>query len=193
VLCWVKYGTDTDNAANVAESRDTGGLLNGWKLFVRPTTDDFAFLVDTSNGFGAPIGTSNPEDDVWHLLGGRWDGTTVGVIFDGSEEATASRDGTISKDVVTKLGIGTQNTTRLTGELFQFLFYTSNLTLNQIGAIFRGVNPFPIDPTNRSAFLPLWGNQDPEPDYSPNANTGSVTGAARFTPNPPVELLENYL
>ena len=73
------------------------------------------------------------------------------------------------------------------------LFPRSILSDVQLTAITHGVHPFIIDDGNIQAFYTLWGNEDPESDMTGNGFNATDNAAARFTPNPPVELLENYL
>lgn len=70
-----------------------------------------------------------------------------------------------------------------------------NVELNssEITSLSHGVSPFVIRRDQLRYYLPIYGIDSPEPTYGTVRTSGTVTNASRSVPNPPVELIENYL
>jgi len=148
------------------------GLRNSDSTTAVPLTQ-WAFTGVLQRGLGCCC--------VEHFLDGATDGT-------GTINATPN---CANLDVL--IGNRAGHGTDMVGDMGWATVWDTDITANEMNAIGRGVNPFPIEHANIQLLTPIWGNEDPEPDYSGNGNIGTVTSASRSTSNPPVELIENYL
>jgi len=140
-------------------------------------------------------GSSTIITNILHHLTLTISSTAQDMLLDGVSENTNTFSGTRQTNTaVVRIGRYRDASTRFDfdGIISCWTLWASALTSSQITALSRGVNPFPIDPTNMNANLPIWGNQSPEPDYTGKTNTGTVSGTVKAV-NPPIELLENYL
>jgi len=90
------------------------------------------------------------------------------------------------------VGIFEGDVVPIDGTIACVCIWEASLSQNEITALNNGINPFAIRPDTLQINSPLWGNESPEPNYA-NTIAGTVTEAARATPNPPFELMENYL
>jgi len=111
---------------------------------------------------------------------------------DGVSEATATSSWTAAAEVL-NFGGKTGGSDCFNGKLGEFVVWSVGLTDNQIVALFHGVNPFGIQPDKLFVYIPTFGNESPEPDYSGTGKTGTVLEAVKASSHPPVELIENYL
>lgn len=64
------------------------------------------------------------------------------------------------------------------GRLAMFMWWNSFLSLDEIKMAMYGMRQ-KVQPSNLKMFLPMWGNQSPEPDWSGNNRHGTVVGALR--------------
>ena len=79
------------------------------------------------------------------------------------------------------------------GDAAEFACWNVALSDNEMTALGSGVNPFAIRYNDMIIYVPIYGNDDPEPDLSGNNVDLAVTGTTPKIAHPPVELLENYL
>lgn len=79
------------------------------------------------------------------------------------------------------------------GDIFCGCIWNTVLSSAEIQALANGVNPFVIRNSNLVWFSPLWGNEDPEPEYITPANAGVLTNSPPKSTNPPMQLLSRYL
>jgi len=106
--------------------------------------------------------------------------TPIGTIDSGADSA--------------KIGSGPNNSQEFNGQLAHFAVWSVELSAEEHLAMAHGVLPFAIRHDNLEIYWPVWGNQDPEPDWSSTQAVGTINNdPARSTPNPATELLENYL
>ncbi len=64
------------------------------------------------------------------------------------------------------------------GKLAMFMWWNYFLSLDEIKMAMYGMRQ-KVQPANLKMFLPMWGNQSPEPDWSGNNRHGTVVGAIR--------------
>jgi len=119
------------------------------------------------------------------------------AYFDGIEESQGdalTMSGTITNNVDMRYANSSQGSLDLDGELFYVCICDSECTAQQVLSMSKGIPPIIAIPfASIKAFTPLWGNQDPEPDWSGNGNTGALIGTPTKVANPPAEHIENYL
>jgi len=152
---------------------------------------------DNYGGSGRGINdNANFNDDIWTMITLRWE-----TVLADSTRFLDDTDDTIGTPDPLSPSYGTENmfigsragTFAFGGDLaWCCLIDNVSITDNQITAMFRGANPFGMG-IDWDFIMPLWGNQDPEPDWSGNGNTGAVTTGTSKVFGPPVELIENYL
>jgi len=144
---------------------------------------------------------TSPNDTNWNCLAITYDqslGSSNAQLFvNGSSAWTANKTANTpsNSDASANTEIGSYDGGSLAfgGELSNVVIWNSALTSNQIGALYRGVNPFPIDPTNKKAHYPIDGNESPESQYVTQIHKGTLSGTSKASTNPSMELLENYL
>ncbi len=136
VSTWVKTSVK-DKIRIVAESRDTASPFSGW-LFYENTNGQMTILVDVGASGGGSAGTTDISDNEWHHIVGTWDGSDTIIYIDGVQEDTDVIAGTISKNIETRIGIGTQNLdTEWKGEIDDFALFNRTLTADEILQIYR--------------------------------------------------------
>ena len=165
---------------------------NAWGFSWGHTADNFrqaAFHQNSSSAFFKAKLTSILSALTWYNIAGTFGGSNLRVYLAGTEEAS---DGvTSTKSPTGDLAI-VKKSNSFNGKISYTAIWSVKLTSNQLLAIANGVNPFAIDPSNALRLFPVDGNQSPEPDYINQANV-VLDGSTKFSGNPPVELLENYL
>lgn len=156
---------------------------------------DYRFSTTTGTWtFGTPTNGS------WFAIGVDYDrGLTTnnpnsfenGTLVAESETATpngTAKSGVDSFTCGENVGLGTD----LNGQLAYCCFWDVVLSSNEESALANGVNPFAIRNSNLQYNYPFDGNNSPENEYVQQAN-GTLKGTTKFSGNPPVELIENYL
>lgn len=142
------------------------------------------------------------QANVWNLAGVTYDSSSVAnnpvLYVDGVSVGITEANtpiGTVDSDAAQDLMIGNRLAGDKTfdGEISFFVQWNVILSANEMAIINRGVNPFVVRNSNIELLTPLGGNQSPEPDYSGNGNTGTVTGAIKGAGNPPVQLISRYM
>ena len=79
------------------------------------------------------------------------------------------------------------------GDIMMPTIWNIAIPAAQLAAISRGANPFFICGTKPVFHSPTFGNDSPEGEYITSANTGTVTASTKSIPNPPTEMMENFL
>ena len=195
---WIWFNTDDDAAAQ--------SMLN---LVDKDTTADWWLVQASGNQIGDPIrayaraGSANSiattttgySLNTWHGASAVFTSDTArSARIDGFSVGNDS--GTRNPANVDRTRVGSVGHSSdggfFSGELKDAAIWNVSLTALNIRTLFRGVNPFAVRPQNRVFFAPLDGLESPEPDYDGQRNL-TLTGTAKGSSNPPVELLENYL
>jgi len=179
---------------------DAGG--NGTWYTAYNIAEFMEFVVNPSASALVVIATTSLiNTDVWKLLGATFEGNSnfngMRVYFNGALEATGTpfaMVGTILNNEDMRYANSTVASLDYEGDLFGCCVLSVQATAQQQLSIFHGIPPIIAIPyADLVSDTPLFANQTPEPDYIRQNNTGTVTGATRITPNPPVEHIENYL
>lgn len=159
-----------------------------------------ATIRDNTNNTIDSTLTSKMVSNTWQTLFLSVDGDTCDVYYgdDGTSatDTNASYTGTVSTDKQ-YIGGTVAGTTTVDfifgGDACEIVVWDDYiLTSNERNSFTKGVSAFSIQPEKQKEYIAMHGSSSPEPDYSGNANVGTVTGTAKV-PHPPVELLENYL
>ncbi len=148
-----------------------------WKLTDRDILDDTVFA------FGYDYDDDNVATDPVCFIDGASAGVTETTTPTGTYDSDAAKEKIIGNRAAADRGFD--------GWFAHWANWDTILSAAKHAALSRGVNPFIMDNENLLMYLPLHGNDDPEPDYTQNITT-VLTGTTKATTNPPVELLENY-
>jgi len=193
-FCCIKYSSATNKviwekgASNNSGFSWQSGRTNGGE----PLCNFGAGGVGNRTSF-----TSDLSDDVWKMCAISINGAdaTGLAYFDGT--ADTFDDDTATPSYSTEvLDIGSRGGgTGFIGEIFYLAIIKGEaFQAAKMAALTRGANIFGFG-ANLTYLVPLWGDQDPEPDYTGNGGVASVitAGGKSTQGNAPVELLENYL
>ena len=200
--------TDSDGETNFGRILDKRGssFFSGWMFLVGDESAgncDLIFFDEWTSVVGRWDTTARdlPLSAYHHVLAtydSDSDANNATIYVDGVSKAVTevntpagTRDNDSAKDLTIGNDAPDQNST-FDGKIAYVAGWDVILNATEIQALANGVNPQSIRSANLVFFLPLWGNQSPEPDYDAQLNTGTVSGAVRDI-NPPVELLENHL
>lgn len=140
----------------------------------------------------------------WHTITLTSDATTIKYFTDAVESTlnivSGSNNGqwfnTATTSDIFRTGAllrGGSGLSPYDGKIAHAVIWDVELSANEKGALFRGVNPFAIRHSSQKLHWALNGNDSPEGDYNAQTNQGTLTGTTKATTNPPVELLGNYL
>lgn len=182
---------------------------NGGSLFRILATSKMDFFSYRATTSGTWSQTNNDATlDAWNSTSVKYDSAlttndptfchngTIQTVGSGLTE-TATPNGASATDAAASMGIGNDVTAATTwdGYLSHVTFWKGEaITNNQMMAMGHGVNPFAIGSSTKPVlYLPIWGIESPEPDYSGNNNDGTLTGTTKINNNPPIEHMENYI
>jgi len=151
-----------------------------------------------SNDYGSNLWTTSSfknrsygalTADVWHLCVSTYDGSTLRLYKDGTETATGAITGNLPGGNSAPLIFGQNGSDSelINGRIALPTLWSAALTVDEIAAMVRGVDPRRIRPGSIIFHAPFDGLQSPEPDYGPSRLSGTVTGATRDN-GPPVTL-----
>jgi hypothetical protein len=125
----------------------------------------------------------------WHHIVWRHSGGTLYLYKDGAEAATATSGNTTDLTNAMSIGGGGfAGSESWGGDLAEVAAWNVALTVSEIAALARGVSPLSLRygaAGSLTAYLPLWGIHSPEPDFSHNRRTGTLTDTTRAN-HPPV-------
>lgn len=171
ILC-LSDKDDNDNYTTVGFKGDTAGdPVYAEKRGVN--------LTDQILSSGSVTSTSN-----WYHLGGTFTTTTQAVFLDGSKDSESQSHTTAGIDNFT-IGRLTRGGTHsptgyYPGEVCHAAVWNVELTDAEMAALANRVHPFAIRPNALVAYVPLWGESDPEPDYV-SGNGLTVNGSPSKT------------
>jgi len=175
------------------------GALNAENdfLFEKLTNEDLRIVFFTTAG-GSPLATKSgvSTDGSWQHVVGRMSGTTINAYVDGTKGGDGTFSGTQTDNAADLLiaGFNTAAVSNFDGDIYYFMIVGGALSDTIIAALSRGVNPFGIWAMfTKRAFLPINGNQSPEPNWISGGNTGTVVSAPPKSANPPIQLLQMYM
>ncbi len=170
-------------------------------------TDRFDFFVSTQCGGGndrAATTAGVALIDTWQAVTGRWEQNTsdgIDIHVDGTRyDENASSPYCTSTQINSSNGqannIGEASTggRDFNGKLGESAGWDVILTTTEIQGLANGVTPFVIRHSNLQYYSPIYGNNDPEGNFSQNpTETGTVTGPTKFAGHPPVMMLQEYI
>ena len=204
-LVWLQIQTTPAATDMVARSYDNGIGQPVRNLFALLTSGIARFFQNTNNANGIWDGTTNVCDGAVHCLTvtyPRVDLNSNGIWYvDGSEDSTTESStptGTLDTgDDELSFGETEAGSLDLTADFLAFTtIWNVILTATETAALATGINPFVLRNDAIIQCNPLFGDESPEGDWAAQAHKMTVTGSAKATsapPNPPVELLENYI
>ena len=139
--------------------------------------------------YSATYGTLNGS--TWYALGGSFDTTTkLKAWKDGVETANNTSPGAETNSVQRILALGGYNSgfqNHFDGAIGECAVWQGiALTANEFAMLAAGFSPIRVRPENLFLYWPLWGIDDPEPDFSGNGRNGTLRGAPGGRDNPPV-------
>jgi hypothetical protein len=180
---WVYFtGSPTNVQVWISSSTDSGTSLIG----VINTNTELYFRPGIGPGlisFVVPPMTAG----VWyHIAFARISGI-VSCYLNGVESSAGglSSPGTFFCDT---LGAYPFNTAfNLAGNLAEVGLWNVGLSAGEITALASGILPYQIRSQSSTGYWPLYGLTSPEPDFSGNANNGTLTGTTSAT-GPPTNL-----
>ncbi len=181
-----------------------GGSSN-WEHFMQIpyTNPDTRVAVEfyTLAGGGHASLTDNPTpspiDGAWHQQIAHLDhGIRLEYWEDGVEQDTDTSIGSDMGNGNKPLSQGRRNDNNccyFEGQFSYMVFWSSQLTDNQMVAMFNGVNPFAIDPDSQTLFA-MYFDAGHVSDFANQNNPIESGTPVKGTTNPRMELLgENYL
>lgn len=173
---WANSTTAPTNALNFDRYLDNN-LYVGW---FTGGTDNRIVVADTglfSAGVWANhVFTWDNSAGQKYYLNGVQKGSNVTTSF----VATVTTQCTVGNSGLVLLG-------GINGAIADFDMWTVVLSAGEISALSNGVRPNAVRGGPTRLWLPLDGQQSPEPDLSGNANNGMLTGTA-LAPGPPINL-----
>jgi len=119
---WIKTSTDADGAIFSSYSQNPNRA--GISMRVDNVSNSIVLLSgDNAGGFGSYTSTTNIIDNAWHFIVGTWDGITLRIYIDGTQEGTGTAYAVAPAYAATNyVRVGARN---LTGT--DTLFYTGLL------------------------------------------------------------------
>jgi len=199
-----EFGAATNwTALAFFKSPDTGqsdALLSKWggsgtrrQFVLRLHTDSIVRIVFNNNGTIITTGSA-VSNDTWYLAVASNDtGNNAAVAvwnMDGTLHSSGS--GTHPGDVSTlsaDLTVGTADNNGFdpTLTVAHVAYIDEELSANEILAYLRNPSRF-VASRSTQFYLPLRGDASPEPDFSGNANNGTISGTVIKADNPPTAM-----
>jgi len=169
--------------------------------FISGRTNTFTVSISDGSGTERLEGATNAaQQDVWQSVLGRIAPNVSGGLelwVGGSEDANSPVDTTFTTFGANihpfSIGTATNGNRDFDGRQAEVVLWSGSIPDTHKTALAHGVNPFFVLGVKPLFYSPVWGNQDPEPQWGTIVGTGNVTGAVKAVNHPPVELLENYL
>ena len=193
ICFWIKNQASLTNSSflgcdNFSATPRESSILK----FRTVNTGRFESHIDGTGGTNDDAWTAN--ENIWrHIVISR-NGTTITDYRDNSSLGTITVGSGTADLLNIRLGchyFSGSNQEFGNCVIGEFCIWTTNLGANQLGALFRGVNSFPLEPD--VLFASLYGNDSPEGDLSGNARIGTLVDAPSKAPHPQLEHIENYL
>ena len=198
---WIKRDA-TGGIDPIISKLFSNATLRGYEFVWRETDKLQFFLINSwpTNAIQVTADNANTTTDYIHTgitYDGSEDESGVEIFEDGSGVTHTADKNTLTGTTVTteglQIGERPNGTLDFTGLQSHSAMWSGVLSQDHVDALSHGVSPLVIRDDILTFCPPLWGNESPEPNYVDSSNNGTVTGATRGVPNPPVELMENYL
>jgi hypothetical protein len=199
VSAWVRTDTSSHGSGRAIVSYGDFGTPTG---FLVRTNSSRAIQVRHSNA-SFIAGTTALTVDQWHHVLFNWEDLFSNKLFlDGSVEADTGFSGPAAQASTDDFYIGehTPNDTAGTGfwsgliaEVYYWSGITSEFTDQEVLDVMNGYGHL-VRSADLKAYWPLWGNRDPEPDYSGGGNGMDLVSAppkGRHAPIPMPNFFKN--
>jgi len=154
------------------------GADSNWIYLLETTGTNVLFAIrEVTSSYGIATGTTALSTGSWIHLAGTYDGSNVKAWINGTADATAPLTGGLntSSNIATEIGRESDATKYFSGTIAEACVFNAALSSAQLKGLAAGANPFLVAPGTVIGYWPLWGNS-PEPDYSGNRRSGTVTG-----------------
>jgi len=174
--------------------RGVGGAASGYRIRFDLFTATQQRIIP-SNGAGTQILNGSNDISIGiHALGCSGDGTDLKLYDNGAIDTQVAQTifPTASTHPVNLLR--SPSSGRWTPAIeANCTIWNEALTLAEMLALSNGINPFPIRHEAKVFWSPLFGNQDPEPDYSRTQSVNSSISGMPRDVHFAFEHMENYL
>lgn len=177
--------TDRDVFCTVYEqSQGEPFSTNDKELFMNSSGIVKARIFDGANKLAAT--TTGISTGSWHHIGMTFDGTNLRVWLDGVNEGTTAAGNSFTGftdpsfrlcGIVGGLADGETTVTRANARLAEWAIWTGILTTNDFAMLAKGFPVSRVRPSTRLRYWPIWGASSPEPDYSGNGGSLTLTSA----------------
>lgn len=172
--CWHDANTEGAIVAKWQSSTDRSFVLRV------PTTRVLTLNILNVGGGGSSASKSGFTENAWHQVGFWMDASNnINVILDGvagtsGTSGSALRDSTVS----VRIGSSASDTTKRywDGAICEVGAWSAQLSVDEWGALAKGVAARMIRPGSIVSYVPLWGVGAGEPDLSGQGNNFQVNG-----------------
>ncbi len=186
ILTWINVDAAT-SARNWVDANGNGGYR------ARIETDDIGRFFD-QGGTNILKGDTAIPEAVWVQIGVSGDDGGLGIWLSGAPDGTNATGFTDNYGTGTFfIGSSIIGSERINANLAFFGLWSAELDAVHVAALGRGVNPFVMRNDILVIYCPIWGHDSPENEYENQLTMTIVNSPDKVVPNPPVELLENYL
>jgi len=195
--CWANADANQTNKGIMGKW--VVGPLDGYVMWVNFSTNNIVnFQKDAESPSGGTNSTTALTNGTWNQLIGTATGDATPAyefFFDGTSEDTETAGTDTDNNQAVELGTYSgQSSRRFDGQLAECVIWNIILPDDSIQAIARGAQPWVVATSSQVVFCQIEGNDDPEPNFASSTNTFELAGTgAKSTPNPPVEMIENFL
>jgi len=194
MFCWGNSDVVQGNT-RMALVDASGSTVYQWLLSLQDGGDEDATLI-TRNSTQDVVQGSPISQDVWIAHQGNYRGNSDRELFingvtDGTGTTLITYNALTDRVCFGRL-MRSSPANPFDGGLAHGSIWTSDLVVSHALALFRGANPFIMDQDDLVFYAPLDGNNSPENEYVSQFNL-TLSGTTKFSGNPPVDLLENYL
>lgn len=188
IACWVKYTggspsifkvySDANNYSGAYRNGSNGVTLEVWN------GTDYPTVANASGTFGSG----------WHHVAASFNATDRVVYFDGSgttdSTESVSPSGSYTK---TTFGRNESEAAGITGEVAEVAVWSAILSPAEIAALYRGAPTYLIRPASLAVYTPVWGVDDPEPDWAGTGLTWSLGSTTAAAHHPPIAHLGTWI
>lgn len=179
ISAWIYPTSSTTDGWIAGEVFSSGEL---YELRADRSASGFFNYVIVCSGVATVLASTSTVASLlntWVHLCGTYDGSTQRLYVNGSQQASGAATGTIDFNTSSNFCIGqdtihTSNT--FAGRIADVAVWSTPLTALEVAALSKGIRPPAIRPLSLKGYWPLDGLQSPEPDFSGNANNGTLTG-----------------
>lgn len=190
LTAWVyRTGTPSSDHARIISKANGSG------------SDDYHLGINADNDISARVRTDSGTTTVsggvsagialntWDHCLCLWDGTTIRTYVNANEKKNDTNTGTIL-NTSEALGVGghvASTTRRLEGRVADAAIYAVALNTDEISMLAAGISPLRVRPSDLRGYWPIYGNSDPEPDFSGGGHNLTLNSAPPQADHAPVQ------